>query len=597
MMKETPYDLLKEDQKKQLGKNNEATMTLYNALHRKEYERVSMCKTTKEVWHTLIITHQAKVTAIEEAKDLATLPLDELVRNLKLSKLKLREQTSDDNDSQRGSDEDLDEEEADAFNLVARNFCKLFRKSNRFGRGNRFGNGANRFGRSRRNSFRNKGGESSRQKGVCYNCNIKGHYASECTKPNKNKAFVEKSWSGSEDGDEPQNDATCLIAIDSQEGNVVGRGNISHESITTTSVEHASGLTFNLISVGQLYDDDCVVNFTKVDCTIINNGKTLVKGHRRNGLYTCKLGDNSKQQICLASIVDISTLWHRRLGYANMRLVQNLDSNKLVRNLPKLSFKRHFCNTCGLRSQGYSQTSKAYIVLNKETMRIEEFLNVTFDESLPKPKSSPLVKDDRIIEPIVQNLVRSLPLEANTSKSGYPKSVKEARGYLIEQLLGGAVSRDTYFISGMAMRTTVNAVDLMSLVPQLHDPQRPFFGDLQWWLASLPIHLGGLGLCVRIFATKEAPVNFLTYPSDGRSTLRPTDVLFFRWVREKCTCADLTGGSPLVGLSSRGFSMGQAALKAAPCKVTKQEKACIENQHVFIPFVFDTFGFLAPEAA
>nr|GEY90101.1 hypothetical protein [Tanacetum cinerariifolium]GEY99059.1 hypothetical protein [Tanacetum cinerariifolium] len=40
---------------------------------------------------------------------------------------------------------------------------------------------------------------------------------------------------------------------------------------------------------------------------------------------------------------------------------------------------------------------------------------------------------------------------------------------------------------------------------------------------------------------------------------------------------------------------GQAALKAASCKVTKDEKACIENQQVVIPFAFDTFGFLAPE--
>nr|GEX72659.1 RNA-directed DNA polymerase, eukaryota [Tanacetum cinerariifolium] len=39
-----------------------------------------------------------------------------------------------------------------------------------------------------------------------------------------------------------------------------------------------------------------------------------------------------------------------------------------------------------------------------------------------------------------------------------------------------------------------------------------------------------------------------------------------------------------------------AALKAASGKVTKQEKTCIENQHVFIPFAIDTFGFLAPEA-
>ncbi|GKC02613.1 hypothetical protein Tco_0994223 [Tanacetum coccineum] len=57
-MKETPYELLEDDQKNKIGKNNKAKMTLYNALPRKEYERVFMCKIAKEVWHTLIITHQ-----------------------------------------------------------------------------------------------------------------------------------------------------------------------------------------------------------------------------------------------------------------------------------------------------------------------------------------------------------------------------------------------------------------------------------------------------------------------------------------------------------------------------------------------------------
>ncbi|GJZ14720.1 hypothetical protein Tco_0550397, partial [Tanacetum coccineum] len=60
-------------------------------------------------------------------------------------------------------------------------------------------------------------------------------------------------------------------------------------------------------------------------------------------------------------------------------------------------------------------------------MRIKESLNVTFDESFPEPKSSPSIEDDRINEPLVQDPVRSLILEANASELGYPKSVKEAR--------------------------------------------------------------------------------------------------------------------------------------------------------------------------
>jgi hypothetical protein len=57
----------------------------------------------------------------------------------------------------------------------------------------------------------------------------------------------------------------------------------------------------------------------------------------------------------------------------------------------------------------------------------------------------------------------------------------------------------------------------------------------------------------------------------------------------------LTGVSPLVGLWTEDFTARHATLKAASSKVAKHEKSCSENQHGFIPFAFDTFGFLALE--
>nr|GFB34833.1 hypothetical protein [Tanacetum cinerariifolium] len=48
-----------------------------------------------------------------------------------------------------------------------------------------------------------KGGENSRQKGVCYNCGVDGHFTSECKNPKENKAFVGGAWSDSEDENEP----------------------------------------------------------------------------------------------------------------------------------------------------------------------------------------------------------------------------------------------------------------------------------------------------------------------------------------------------------------------------------------------------------
>ncbi|KAL8263348.1 hypothetical protein R6Q59_024697 [Mikania micrantha] len=82
----------------------------------------------------------------------------------------------------------------------------------------------------------------------------------------------------------------------------------------------------------------------------------------------------------------------------------------------------------------------------------------------------------------------------------------------------------------------------------------------------------------------------------GRSTPRPVDILVFGWERGKHSCVDLTGVSPLVGLRDTGFVAGQVVLKAESGKVAKHENACLENQNVFTPFAFDTFGFLAPEA-
>ncbi|GJT35894.1 retrovirus-related pol polyprotein from transposon TNT 1-94 [Tanacetum coccineum] len=43
---------------------------------------------------------------------------------------------------------------------------------------------------------------------------------------------------------------------------------------------------------------------------------------------------------------------------------------------------------------GYSQNSKAYIILNKHNRKVKVSLNVTFDETPPPSKTSPLVDDD-----------------------------------------------------------------------------------------------------------------------------------------------------------------------------------------------------------
>ncbi|GJY40509.1 hypothetical protein Tco_0427779, partial [Tanacetum coccineum] len=291
------------------------------------------------------------------------------------------------------------------------------------------------------------------------------------------------------------------------------------------------------------------------------------------------------------------------------------------------------------------------------------------------------------------------------------------------KLLGGAVSRDAGFISSLAMKRASRAVELMSLLPSLRDPQSellllrscmgvakllfglrtcqpmyigeavsifdnglrraieaivvcggPFFGDFQWRLASLPIRFGGSGLCsakdvsTYAFVSSRAQSwnlqdhilqecgidgadsdygyaldrvrmslpefdlsgfsNKDTAPPKAQNVLacalfseivKSLGVSFDLSPRQKAVVECLRAPRaqnfltviPIEGLGQHmsaleyrtilkyrdnGFVAGQAALKAESSKVAKHEKACLENQHVFIPFAFDTFGFLAPEA-
>ncbi|GJR60123.1 putative reverse transcriptase domain-containing protein [Tanacetum coccineum] len=213
VLETVPFEQQDDDLKKKLAKNNEAKMVLYNALPKKEYERIFMCKTAKDIWQSLLITHQgnsqvkdnkidllvqqyeqftileeesidsgfarfntiitslkaldegfssknyvrkflkalhpkwrAKVTAIEESKDLSSLALDELIGNLKVHEvvmekdseiykgkkeriksiaLKAKKESSDDETSTSGSD---DEE----YVMAVRNFKKFFRRKGKF---------------------------------------------------------------------------------------------------------------------------------------------------------------------------------------------------------------------------------------------------------------------------------------------------------------------------------------------------------------------------------------------------------------------------------------------------------------------------------
>ncbi|GJV84507.1 retrovirus-related pol polyprotein from transposon TNT 1-94 [Tanacetum coccineum] len=156
-------------------------------------------------------------------------------------------------------------------------------------------------------------------------------------------------------------------------GNIIGKGTISNDSLKIDNVEHVDNLGFNLLSIGQICDNKCRVTFSEHDSEITKNGKVIGRGIRKKGLYVMKLGNKPKDQICLTTIDENSTLWHRRLGHANMRLIQSLASKDLVRNLPKLKFDQHFCDACKIGKQAHASHKAKNVV---STTRCLELLHM-----------------------------------------------------------------------------------------------------------------------------------------------------------------------------------------------------------------------------
>ncbi|GKC54212.1 zf-CCHC domain-containing protein, partial [Tanacetum coccineum] len=74
-----PFEKQTNNLKKRVAKNNEAKMIIYNALPRKEYERIFMCNTAKEIWKTLLITHQCNSQVIDNKIDLLVQQYEQFV--------------------------------------------------------------------------------------------------------------------------------------------------------------------------------------------------------------------------------------------------------------------------------------------------------------------------------------------------------------------------------------------------------------------------------------------------------------------------------------------------------------------------------------
>ncbi|GJV32614.1 zf-CCHC domain-containing protein [Tanacetum coccineum] len=140
---------------------------------------------------------RTKVTAIEESKNLTTLPLDELIGNLK--------ESSDDDSS-------ISDSEDEEYAMAVKDFKKFFKRRERFVR---------QPYEEKKSFQRNKDDKNGKGERKYFKCGDSNHLVRECPKLSRyqnQKALVGGSWSDSdEDEDEKTNDEKCLMAKASNE--------------------------------------------------------------------------------------------------------------------------------------------------------------------------------------------------------------------------------------------------------------------------------------------------------------------------------------------------------------------------------------------
>nr|GEW04945.1 hypothetical protein [Tanacetum cinerariifolium] len=150
-----------------------------------------------------------------------------------------------------------------------------------------------------------------------------------------------------------------------------------------TMIEDSKDLTSLLL-------DELIGNL-KVHEMIINKDFEIVKAKVEKKSLALKAKKESSDEECSTSgskdkeyamvVRDFKKFFKRR--------------GQICDNKCRVAFSEHDSKiTMDGKVIGYSQNSKAYIILNKHAKKVKESLNVTFDETPPPSKTSPLLDDD-----------------------------------------------------------------------------------------------------------------------------------------------------------------------------------------------------------
>nr|GEV37297.1 retrovirus-related Pol polyprotein from transposon TNT 1-94 [Tanacetum cinerariifolium] len=283
--------------------------------------------------------------------------------------LKAKKESSDEECSTSGSE---DEE----YDMAARDFKKFFKRRDRFVRQPQ--DDKKTFQRSRDD----KNGINDRK---FFRCGDPNHLIRECSKPSKDenqRAFVGGSLSDSiEKDDEKAKDKMCLVA---QASNEICLG----VDLEPDEWIKDSGCSKHMTASKELVRNLPKLKFDQHFCDACKIRKQAHASHKAKNIVST----TRCLEILHMDLFGPSVVRSYKGNLYTLVIVDDYSRTDHGREFNNEVQYGEFCNANGV-FLGYSQNSKAYIILNKHTKKTEESLNVTFDETPPPSKTSPLVDD------------------------------------------------------------------------------------------------------------------------------------------------------------------------------------------------------------
>nr|GEU52030.1 retrovirus-related Pol polyprotein from transposon TNT 1-94 [Tanacetum cinerariifolium] len=190
-----------------------------------------------------------------------------------------------------------------------------------------------------------------------------------------------------------------------------------------------------------------------------SNGVVEMKNKKLQEMSRTMLNEQSLPQKFWCNAVDTSTYILNRILIGS--ILGKTPYEILRGKKPTLDYFRVFGSKCFILNTkyyltkfdsksyegvflGYSQNSKAYIILNKHTRKVNESLNVIFDETPPPSKTSSLVNDDLDEEePIKVTEKKNLKndIEDETLEIDEIVNIKKSRNHPLENVIGNLNQR------------------------------------------------------------------------------------------------------------------------------------------------------------